>query len=540
MKIKTVIVKKILIISIMLIIFSIGAVSASDNTTHDSIIADNSTVTLDENNISNIETNPNWSLSVEEDIELLPAPNQAIEIRNIGYTTGNISFSVDDVEQNITVGYRDLYYDYFLYFEFDASKLSCGKHNYMVNFTGDEYLPATTKSGTLTISPIILDVSSDIYLYSTYDNSREDLDNRGYIKITYLKNMTEKLYLYINGVKKTIDLSDINAKGDIGSVYNGYSCYVYNYKKYKLINYDKQRQCYVYREYYDFYEPTNITMICNDINRSAFVNVSYEVDCYSELVKGNNLEIFIPKEISDKTSVEIDGKRSKLYSSKFVSDYTRMKFYVKTSKLNFGAHSIKINTPLYNMSKTINIVDEPVSPKKVYIYYSDTRTLTFTIYGEGRNALTSGEYVDMRIDSVFETSKITKKGGKVSFKVPKSIKPGTYVLNFKSYSDPQDIHGKVKLVIKHVVTLKSMSVKKSARKLTLQATLKKVNGKYLKNKVVTFKFNGKTFQTKTNSKGVAKVTVPKSFLNTLKAGKKITYHATYLKDTVKKTVKVLK
>jgi invasion protein IalB len=55
-----------------------------------------------------------------------------------------------------------------------------------------------------------------------------------------------------------------------------------------------------------------------------------------------------------------------------------------------------------------------------------------------------------------------------------------------------------------------------------------------------FKFKGKKYTAKTNKKGVAKITVKKSVLKKLKAGKKITYTATYLKDTVKRTVKVKK
>ena len=74
----------------------------------------------------------------------------------------------------------------------------------------------------------------------------------------------------------------------------------------------------------------------------------------------------------------------------------------------------------------------------------------------------------------------------------------------------------------------------------MQATLGKVNGKYLKGKQVTFKFNGKTYKAKTSSKGVAKVTIKSSVLKKLKVGKKVTYQATYLKDTAKKTVKVVK
>ena len=87
------------------------------------------------------------------------------------------------------------------------------------------------------------------------------------------------------------------------------------------------------------------------------------------------------------------------------------------------------------------------------------------------------------------------------------------------------------------ITLKKVTVKKKAKKLVLQATVK-VNGKPVKSKKVTFKFNGKKYTAKTNKKGVAKVTIKKSVLKKLKKGKKVTYSATYSKTTVKKTVKV--
>ena len=128
----------------------------------------------------------------------------------------------------------------------------------------------------------------------------------------------------------------------------------------------------------------------------------------------------------------------------------------------------------------------------------------------------------------------TKDNGIAKFKIDQ--KPGRYKLSITSL-------GKTvtkTLTVKHIVILKAVKVKKSAKKITLEAALAKVNGKYLKNKQITFKFNGKTFPAKTNSKGVAKVTVPQSVLSKLKVGKKITYQATYLKDIVKKTVKVRK
>jgi hypothetical protein len=92
-----------------------------------------------------------------------------------------------------------------------------------------------------------------------------------------------------------------------------------------------------------------------------------------------------------------------------------------------------------------------------------------------------------------------------------------------------------KVSVKHVISLKTSKIKKSS-KLVLKASLKKS----LKNKIVTFKFNGKTYKAKINSKGIAKVIVKKSALKNLKVGKKVTLKATYLKDTVKKSVRVKK
>ena len=89
------------------------------------------------------------------------------------------------------------------------------------------------------------------------------------------------------------------------------------------------------------------------------------------------------------------------------------------------------------------------------------------------------------------------------------------------------------------ITLKSATVKKSAKKLTLQATLKKGSSP-LKGKQITFKFNGKIYKAKTNSKGIAKVTIKQSVLKKLKVGKSISYLARYSSFVSKKTAKVKK
>ena len=87
------------------------------------------------------------------------------------------------------------------------------------------------------------------------------------------------------------------------------------------------------------------------------------------------------------------------------------------------------------------------------------------------------------------------------------------------------------------IILKKVNVKKSAKKLTLKATLKK-GSTPLKGKKVTFKFNGKIYKAKTNSKGVAKVIINKKVLIKLKVGKKIKYQVKYSGVISKRTAKV--
>lgn len=91
-----------------------------------------------------------------------------------------------------------------------------------------------------------------------------------------------------------------------------------------------------------------------------------------------------------------------------------------------------------------------------------------------------------------------------------------------------------KIKVKHSLYLKSVQIRKSSKKLTLKAVLKG------KGKTVTFKFNGKTFKAKTNSKGVAEVTVKSDILKKLPVGKSIEYKAIYQNDCVKKISKVKK
>ncbi len=174
-----------------------------------------------------------------------------------------------------------------------------------------------------------------------------------------------------------------------------------------------------------------------------------------------------------------------------------------------------------------------IAAKDLTVVYSSGGKYSVTVYNIMGN-LATGTPVSFLINNkVYKTVNTNSKG---VASVVISSNPGTYKITVKSST----VSVTKTLKVTHILSLKKVKVKRSAKKLVIQATLKKVNGKYLKGKKITLKFNGKKFTAKTNKKGVAKFTIKKNVLKKLKAGKKVKYQATYKKDTVKKTVKVKK
>ena len=191
-------------------------------------------------------------------------------------------------------------------------------------------------------------------------------------------------------------------------------------------------------------------------------------------------------------------------------------------------------SPIVKTSKATVKVDPKIVAKDATVQYNAGKYYSVTVYGDD-GKLASGVQVTFTLNGKKIATAKTGTNGVAKFKVTQ-----TPVTNAKLVISALGKSVTKKLTVKHLVTLKKVTVKKSAKKLVLQATLAKVNGKYLKNKKITFKFNGKKYTAKTNKKGVAKVTVKSNVLKKLKVGKKVTYQATYVKDTVKKTVKVKK
>ena len=240
-----------------------------------------------------------------------------------------------------------------------------------------------------------------------------------------------------------------------------------------------------------------------------------------------------PDDAEGTLTVFIDGTKYKVYD--IIGGILKIDLSDKKGKYNITfEYSGDKNYPAFKKDANITVETNPsITASNAKVLYSAGTTYKITVYKNKGITANGVNVVIKQNNKKFKTIKTNSKGI-ASFKVTQT--PGTYKLKITSL-------GKTvtkTLTVKHIVTLKTATVKKSAKKLILQATLAKVNKKYLKKKTVTFKFNGKTYKAKTNSKGVAKVTIKSNVLKKLKVGKKLTYQATYLKDTVKKTTKVKK
>ena len=186
-----------------------------------------------------------------------------------------------------------------------------------------------------------------------------------------------------------------------------------------------------------------------------------------------------------------------------------------------------------NLRVTIKVISRFAGNKNVNMYYYDGSTYKVRVRDNFGKYVGAGQAVTIKIGK--KTYKVkTDKNGWAKLKIPKTITPGKYTI--KATYKKQTISNK--LTVKQVLkTSKTVKVKKSAKKLTLKATLKKSKTP-MKNKAVKFKVNGKVYKTKTNSKGIAKVTLKKSAINKLKSGKNYTIKVYYLNNAVKSTLKV--
>ena len=207
--------------------------------------------------------------------------------------------------------------------------------------------------------------------------------------------------------------------------------------------------------------------------------------------------------------------------------------YLKAG-LGVGSHDVTAVNPATGEKTTakVTIVKRLVENKDVTMDFYSGKYFVVRAIGDDGKPVGEGEFVDIFVNSRHYSVR-TDKNGYAKLKI--ELNPNTY----KVVAEYKKTKVTNKLVVKQTLKLVKSTVKvKKGKKLVLQAKLKWSNGKAIKGKKIVFKLNGKKYTAKTNSKGIAKVTIKGKVTKKLKKGKKYKFTATYVTNTVKGKVKV--
>jgi len=201
----------------------------------------------------------------------------------------------------------------------------------------------------------------------------------------------------------------------------------------------------------------------------------------------------------------------------FLLEDTRVHYIQNISFVSFDGKTWKDAYDLGYITclKVYTVADDSkiINNKNIAVDYSDGSYFSVNVVTDNGHAIGAGAVVNFIINGKTNTT-ITDGNGIA--KVLITDVPGTYevttIYNGKSVKNT--------ITIKQVLKAKKVTVKKTAKKFALKATLK-INGKLQKGKLITFKSNGKNYKVKTNAKGVAQKTLTKKVIKKLKKGKKI-------------------
>jgi hypothetical protein len=208
--------------------------------------------------------------------------------------------------------------------------------------------------------------------------------------------------------------------------------------------------------------------------------------------------------------------------------------YLTDSHLPVGVYDIVAINPVTGEQVTSNvtIVKRLLENKDITMDYLDGTRYRVLAIGDDGEPVGVGEFVDIFVNTIHYSCK-TDKDGYATLLI--NLNPDEFSVTAE-YKNTKVTNS---LIVKQTLKLVKKTVKvKKGKKLVLKAKLKWSSGKPISGKKIIFKFKGKKFTGKTNSKGIAKVTVKKKITKKLKKGKKYTYSAAYSTNVVKGKVKV--
>ena len=485
------------------------------------------------------------------------------------------NISIDKIIATIDGERYDVLWDAGYCYKIYISNLTGGRHNVTISY-GDEKYYQNSVSRTIDVTPRIIlniekhlyDANNTVYLRLPKDadgnlslfvdgklfESKKLVDGTAVISISKLKPGFHNVYAFFDGNYNVVSLNNTFAIGidwnvddcnisqnpvctfTVPDTLNGMIIVSFDGKNYThacngnfeivLSKASKADRHQIWMYYIE-----NDAVLCSE-HDVLIVYPEYSIPYKVTKGKGS----IVVRAPNPKANVTVTAHSSK-DKYKLFAKVVDGKATVSLDKLSAGNYVLNIfyeaaDDVYFSKYSMIKVENAKLTANDLTKYYGSSTGFKVKVTNY-KGKTVKYQYVKFYINGKYVKKVKTNKYGYATLKIGKA--PGSYKITAKY--DKVEITRK--LTVKHSVTLKTATVKKSAKKLVLKATLK-TGKKALKYKKVTFKFNGKKYTARTNKYGVAKVTIKKSVLNKLKVGKYVRYQATYLKDTVGKSTIVKK
>ena len=430
---------------------------------------------------SNIKSNLSYYIKVDDNIDLgaVTYPNNGV----LTYSSSNPDIVTVDAKGRVT-------------------GLKSGSAIISIKFAGDKKYLAKEKKVTVLVSRIATSINvKPIQMYVGEEFAIKDaLTPAGIGKLTYDGYDWEMI--------------DVDSKGTVTALMVGTTeiliSYGGNYK----------------------YAPSNGTVSVT-VKKLVVPPEDYKFDIVvrDEYNKAT-FSLTLPDYLEGTFSITVDGVDN--YAEPIVNGIAKC----IVDDLSAGQHSVTMRysgDELYSsFAQNANFyVSEIKIDKNRDISILYTASGRYTVHLTKDTKAMSGKNVIFKLNGKKIIAK-TNKNGYASIKVKLPYRAKAYIVSAQ--------FGKVKvsnkISIKSIVVAKNVAIKKSSKYATIKVSLKKVNKKYLINKKLILKFNGKKIIAKTNKKGVATFKIKKNIYYKLKVGKKYNYQVTYLKNTVTKKVTI--
>ncbi len=278
-------------------------------------------------------------------------------------------------------------------------------------------------------------------------------------------------------------------------------------------------QLEVFFDGFDEYQPS--TLVTSIVVKTSLVLPSENVYTYNAKYQVRAYNLNGIALTSDDIFLEVEGIAKKLsFDGKGNSQYD--------IDLKEGVHEIHVTNIKTGEVKNQKITVKPRLSENanIVMYYGAGNVYKVKVLDDDGN-IAKGVKVTVNVGSSSKTLTTDSKGY-ANLKI--TSKPGKYTITatYKGFTVSN------KLTVKTTIVTKNIAVKKG-KTIKFTAKLLNTKGKILKSKTVTFKFSGKTYKIKTNSKGIATLKVTKK----LKVGS-YTVKTTYSKLSVSNKVTIKK